>query len=171
MHCKEVFPHLNAYHDGELPEEHARLLERHLRVCVACRQELQQIRGMGKVLDGIVVPPVPQEFATRVMTEARRRIIAARETTPSHPARWQPLGWIAALSAPMRAATFAIVFLACLLGFFLSKETLWSERRQEFVAGAGTMNGLEWFSAMPPESLGSVYLTYASATAAGGENP
>lgn len=171
MHCRKVFPHLNAYHDGELSEEHTRLLERHLSVCVTCRRELLQIHGVGKVLDGIVVPPVPREFAARVMSEARKRMIAAPEPTPSRPVWRQPLRWFAALSAPMRAAAGAMIFLACLLGFLLSKESSWPGRQQEFTAGTASTNGLEWFSATPPESLGSIYLTYASATPATGERP
>jgi hypothetical protein len=61
----------------------------------------------------------------------------------------------------MRVAACAMVFLACLLGMFMSKELSLSGNRQTPFAEAENLDGLEWFSPTPPASLGSAYLTLA----------
>jgi len=170
MKCKDVLPHMSAYHDGELQGEQILGLERHLRVCEACREEYQRIRNVGSWLDEMVVHPIPPGFAGRVMAEASRRKLPKRGNARLHPTWWHSFRWFVGLSAPMRMAALVVVLLACLLGVFLSKETSWPERRQEYAAGADAMSGLEWFSATPPDSLGSAYLAYAARPTAG-ENP
>jgi anti-sigma factor RsiW len=164
VNCKRVLSGLHAYLDGEVPPKLMRQMEEHLSTCPTCRGQVESIRRMDDLLDSLSVPPLPQEFATRVMAEARRRAPLAREKKSFFPQGWQPLRWLLDLSAPMRLAACAMVFLACLLGMFMSKELSLSGNRQTPVAEAWNLDGFEWFSPTPPASLGSAYLTLALTT-------
>jgi predicted anti-sigma-YlaC factor YlaD len=42
--CKKIQKNLTAYFDGELVEEQALVVSRHLETCVSCRQELEALR-------------------------------------------------------------------------------------------------------------------------------
>jgi anti-sigma factor RsiW len=164
MNCKKVLPRLQAYVDGEMPAKLMSEMEQHLGGCPSCRSQVERIRQVGDMLDTLIVPPLPQGFSARVMAEARRRAPLAKEKKYFFPLDWQPLQWLLDLSAPMRLAACALVLLACLLGMFMSKELSFSGNHQTSVAEAENLDGFEWFSPTPPASLGSAYLSLASAT-------
>jgi anti-sigma factor RsiW len=162
MNCKKVLSRLHAYLDEEVPAKLLREIEEHLGTCQSCRGQVERSRHVDEMLDSLTVPPLPQEFAARVMAEARRRAPLANDEKSLFPLGWQPLRWLPDLSVPMRLAACAMVLLACLLGMFMSKEVSLSGNRQTFVAEAENLDGFEWFSPTPPASLGSAYLTLAS---------
>jgi anti-sigma factor RsiW len=162
MNCKKVLSRLHAYLDGEVPARLMQETEEHLSVCPSCRSRVEHIRQMGDVLDSLNVPPLPQEFAARVMTEARKRVPLAEERLPFFPIEWGALRWLFDLSVPMRLAACAMVLLACLLGMFMSRDLSLSGSSRTNVAEAENLDGFEWFSPTPPTSLGSAYLTLAS---------
>ncbi|MCX5884208.1 MAG: zf-HC2 domain-containing protein [Deltaproteobacteria bacterium] len=72
MRCKKVLSHLNAYADHELSSSLSRGIENHLHSCRMCQIEFDQIQHVEGFLNTLDVPPVPQEFAARVMIEARK---------------------------------------------------------------------------------------------------
>jgi anti-sigma factor RsiW len=164
MNCKKVLSRLHAYVDGEMPAKLMIEMEEHFSACPSCRSQVERIRQVGDIMDSLTVPPLPKEFAARVMAEARRRVPLAGEEKPFLPPGWQPLRWLLDLSVPMRLAACAMVFLACIVGMLMSKELSLTGNRQILVAEAENLDGFEWFSPNPPASLGSAYLTLALST-------
>jgi anti-sigma factor RsiW len=162
MNCKKVLFRLHAYVDGEMPAELMREMDEHLGACPACRRQVERIRQVGNILDSLSAPPLPRGFSARVMAEAKRRSLSAKEKKSFLPVQWQPLRWLFGdLSVPMRLAACGIVLLACLFGMFMSKELSLSGSQAAAVAEAENLDGFEWFSPTPPASLGSAYLTLA----------
>jgi anti-sigma factor RsiW len=164
MNCKKVLSHLHAYVDREVPARLMREMEEHLGTCPSCRRQVERIREVGDILDSLTVPPLPQEFAVRVVAEARRRALPAQERRLPLGIDWQPVRWLLDLSVPMRLAACAMVLLACLLGMFMSRDLYLSGSPPATVAEAENLDGFEWFSPTPPASLGSAYLTLALTT-------
>lgn len=163
MHCKKVLSRLQAYVDGEVPAGIMREMDEHLDACPSCRGQIERIRAVGEILNGLSVPPLPEGFSARVMAEARRRAPLAEKRKSFFPLEWQPLRWLLDLSVPMRVAACTVVLMACLLGMFMSREVSLSGNQQTSIVETENLDGFEWFSPTPPASLGSAYLTLASA--------
>jgi len=160
MKCRKIISYLNAYVDGELPERRRRTVEAHLAVCESCRGRVEDIRGMDELFQGTLpVPPVPDGLAARIMAEARRRQPVAIPGSPSPLPAWNPLRWIAGLSAPMRLAACATVLLAIVVGLSLDGRGV--TRRNVFPEQGKDLYGLEWFAPAPPGSIGSIYIAMA----------
>lgn len=68
--CTKNRKRLNAFIDGELTGSARREIEGHLSVCRACRRELNQMRGLERMLSCDVVPPVPEGLSDRILAEA-----------------------------------------------------------------------------------------------------
>jgi anti-sigma factor RsiW len=164
MNCEKVLSRLHAYLDGEVPAKLLRQVEEHLSSCPSCRSQVERIRQVQDMIEGLSVPPLPLEFAARIMTKAQWEVSFATEKRSFFSLDWQPFQWLVDLSAPMRMATCAVVFLACLLGMSMSKELSLSGNSQNLVAQTDNIDGFEWFGPTPPASLGSAYLTLALAT-------
>lgn len=169
MHCKKTLSRLSAYVDKELPSHQRLEVDEHLESCRACREKLERVYRVGGFLDRLAVPPLPGRFAARVMAEAKKGTISAQEKKPFSMPNWWPLGWFSGLSAPMRLAACALVILACFLGLFMSREISLSGGPQPKAALLESLEGLEWFSPTPPESLGSAYLNLAATSPDGEE--
>lgn len=161
MNCDSVLSHLNAYVDGEAPQRLVRKIEEHLEACPSCRSRAEHIRRVGDVLDGLSVPPLPREFAARVMMEARGRVSLAQEKKFVFPLGWQPIRRFLEASFSMRVAACAMVFLACLLGVLTSRAVFQPGNPRTTAVDAESLEGFEWFSPTPPASLGSAYVTLA----------
>ncbi len=161
MNCNTVLSRLQAYADAELNPGLMREIEEHLDACPSCRSRVEQIRRVGDVLDSLRVPPLPEGFTVRVMVGARKRATVAEVKQSFPPFGWQPVRWLIDLSFSMRLAACAMVFLACFLGVFMSKEL---SPHDAIVAEAENLEGLEWFSPTPPASLGSAYVSMAWTT-------
>jgi anti-sigma factor RsiW len=161
MNCKKVLSRLQAYADGEMPATLMRQMKEHLNLCPACCHQFERIRHVEDMLDGLTVPPLPDEFAVRVMAEARRMAPVPKEKRAFFPLKRQPLRWLLDLSVPMRLAACSLVLLACLLGLFMSRELSLSGNRQASAVETENMDGIEWFGPTPPASLSSAYMTLA----------
>jgi len=162
MNCRKVLSLLDAYQDGELSGKRRPELEAHLAVCRECREVHEGLGQVCDLLDSLEVPPLPHGFAARVMSEARnRRLPAIQQPRPFAPLEWWPLRWFEELSATMRLAACSALFLACLLGMYMSKEFSLRESRQTVVTTAEELEGFEWFNPTPPASLGAAYLNLA----------
>jgi anti-sigma factor (TIGR02949 family) len=161
MNCKKVLFRLHAYMDGEMPADHMREIEIHLRACRSCQKEVDRIRTVGDVLKRLCVPPLAAGFSARVMAEARRMAPPAKAKRSFSPLEWQPVQWFLDLSFSMRLAACAIILLACFSGMFMSKELSLPGNPRAVAAEAGYLEGFEWFSPAPPTSLSSAYLTLA----------
>jgi hypothetical protein len=119
-----------------------------------------RLRGDDDILDALTVPPLPGDFAVRVMAKARRRASPVASRKPLFLGWWR-LQWGFDLSVPMRVAACGVVFLASLVGMLMSKEVSPSGNLRTTVPEAESLDGFEWFSLTPPESLGSAYLALA----------
>ena len=160
MKCRKIISYLNAYVDGELSERRRRAVEAHLTGCGPCRGRLEEIRALaGLFEDTLPVPPVPDGLAARIMREARRTQRVKIPAGPSPFPAWNPLRWIAGLSAPMRLAACATVILAIVLGLSVGGKNV--TRQNVFAQQGKDLYGLEWFAAVPPGSIGSIYLAMA----------
>ncbi len=164
MNCKKALSRSHAYVDGEVPAKLMREMKEHLDVCPSCRSLVERIRQVDDMLDSLSVPSLPNEFAARVMAEARRRALPAPGKRPLLGLDWVPLRWFVDLTVPMRLAACAVVLLACFLGMFMSRDLSLSGSPRTNVVEAENLDGFEWFSPTPPTSLGSAYLTLALTT-------
>lgn len=57
---------LNAFHDAELPEDQCRDLEKHIRQCPSCAQELERIRSLSALLAKALTAEMPAEALRRL---------------------------------------------------------------------------------------------------------
>lgn len=72
---------LSAYHDGELSGWSARYVEQHVRACVACGQELDDLRRVAEVLRSLPGPSRPHTYwpqAQRMLQGKIRQVSRAR---------------------------------------------------------------------------------------------
>lgn len=166
MRCRKVISYLNAYADGELPEKQRLSVKDHLRACETCRRRLEEIRSLEILFhNSHPVPPVPDRLAARIMAEVPRR----QSVVVPKRSEWTPLQWIAGLSAPMRIAVCATVFLAFLTG--LSLDGGWMTGQGMRRGPEKNLSGLEWFEPIPPGSIGSVYIAMATQPYQEGNTP
>jgi len=93
------------------------------------------------------------------MAEARRRQPMGIVERRSPLAAWNPLPWIAELSAPMRLAAGATVLLAIVAGLSLDGTNVTG--RNILIEQGNGLYELEWFAPVPPGSIGSIYVAMA----------
>jgi len=67
-HIKDVGP----YHDGELSPEARRRVEAHLERCEICAAELEQLRGISRLIGNAVVPTLSGAARRRLYAPANR---------------------------------------------------------------------------------------------------
>jgi len=168
MKCKKVLSHLNAYVDHELPLSQNREIKDHLQCCGICRTAFEQILQVEGFLDTLDVLPVPRAFADRVMAEARKKALPGAPKKPFFAWDWFWLQWLMELSMPVRLAACTVVLLAFFLGMTMSREISLSGNRLETVSREAGLEGFEWFSPAPPESLELTYMILASSFDVGG---
>ncbi len=70
MNCETVSNRLGAYLDGELGEQEAAEVGRHLEACPRCAAELEALRELDEALGELKGPMVPPDFARRVREKA-----------------------------------------------------------------------------------------------------
>ncbi len=81
---------LAAYHDGELPSNRQRQVERHLQDCPACRAELESFRELSSLLKADSVPhqTSPERFAAQVQLRLPRASVSRTGQKAGQPPRW-----------------------------------------------------------------------------------
>jgi len=60
-HCRQVRAQMSEYLDGELDDQAARALERHVRWCPECRRMLASLKGTITALRNLTEHPAPAE--------------------------------------------------------------------------------------------------------------
>jgi len=168
MRCKKVLSHLNANADHELSSSLSREIDDHLRDCGTCQIQFESILRVGDSLNALGVLPMPDGFAERVMAEARSRVLLGAEKKSFFAWDWFSLQWLSELSMPVRLAACTTVLLAFFLGMTMSREISLSGSRQAAASRGADMEGFEWFSSSPPESLEHTYMILASSFDVGG---
>lgn len=73
--CDAKRPLLNAYLDGELHGSHLEQLEVHFKDCASCRDELERLRRVSRLLQAAPAPQVtpPARFASQLTLQLPRR--------------------------------------------------------------------------------------------------
>jgi anti-sigma factor RsiW len=94
-----VIQWLSAHLDGELKGGRLRRVEEHLVECEACREELEALRGVSRLLQEIPVPEFtpPEKFAARVSLRLPQRPVKATGNRLFKAGWWLiPIGLLAA---------------------------------------------------------------------------
>jgi anti-sigma factor RsiW len=76
--CSRNRKRLNAYIDGELPQQARHSVAQHLAECTSCRTVLHGLRGLEPYLQTLDTPSIPAALTSRILSEAslRRRKVA-----------------------------------------------------------------------------------------------
>lgn len=166
MPCRFKYRHrLGAYLDGELNPQESEAIAKHLADCATCSAALEEIRRLVPALLTLDAPPLPSGLTVRILAEARRRTaLGTPERISVSPGFWPPHRWLQELSVPMRVAACAVVLLAFVLGLTMGREVSLFGSPRGIAPIEESLDGFEWFSPTPPLSLGSAYLTMASAS-------
>jgi len=168
MKCKMVNRHLSAYVDNELEADLRIQVEAHVQECRRCRAQVAEWRTLkSRLLASDSTPAVPDDFADRVLSAARKQVDAS-----AVPNRGLP--WLRGLLSPEKSGRqiplwlsgCCTVALALTLGVFLSvdprtaMEKTSSKTRIQTTAGPALADnyGFEWFAPMPPGSIASAYV-------------
>jgi len=111
---------LGAYLDEELPREKLLDFESHLKRCTSCRAVLEDLRGLGPILQAIEAPNPPSDMVSRIVSEARNLKVARVRQKINDADRGSTMPWVWAY----RGATAVVVILGLTMGSFMSWNTL-----------------------------------------------
>ena len=118
--CEQIREELSAYLDGELSEQDRSALDTHLRACEACREMLEELKGVSATISDLPRAKAPVSLLTKVkndiaaepaLREQVRTAVAFSSVARGGPrprAHWAPIAFGAA----------ALVML-CLLAFLI----------------------------------------------------
>ena len=159
MRCEDLRDKLDAYASGELPQDQRGEVALHLKSCGQCQGALDRLRRLALVLGQAQTPPVPANFADRVMDRARARR-ASLHTTAS----WNPLQWWRGASLAARTAAAATLALALVSGLAVGWNTAQSPRRGnagQLASKADPLGGYshDYLGDAPDGSLAASYLS------------
>jgi anti-sigma factor RsiW len=119
MRCRKVRLTIDAYVSAGLGPRDRTAVEEHLEACDGCRQAATVARRLVALGQALPTPPVPEGFAERVMTLARRRIARPAPAAPS----WSLAAWWRMASAPVRAAAAAVLVIGLASGVLMGWST------------------------------------------------
>lgn len=71
MHCDDIHEMLSAYIDEVLDEQDVLEVEKHVRTCDSCRQELAALRETVKILNSLGEVTPPEEFRSQLILRLR----------------------------------------------------------------------------------------------------
>lgn len=143
------------YRDGDLPENDRRDVQRHLRICRSCRDDLKVLAAAWDADRQAAGIRAPERLWAGVSAALERRgqvrrLDAALKGFGSRV--WRPTAAVAAtLGLVMGRAALGALLTASPAGF-----------RETRVAGASDDLGLSYFEALPPGSIGARLLMPAS---------
>lgn len=81
MKCDEVYAWLQAYLDTAVTPEEERMVERHIRACLACRRRLVELAQTIRRLETTDKLTPRQEFTRRLMDRLQQERAAEPEVT------------------------------------------------------------------------------------------
>src|SRR5437879_964431 len=165
MHCANVRKQLSAYLDGELPVQLRVEIAAHLQHCQACLADLAKPRQLGDLIGAVSFAKVPEGFAGRVISEARRRIVSpprAERASFQLIRRWR------SIPLTQRAAAAAVLIIGLSTGLFMGWQTGSNHSAQALtlaphVEDPVAVYNLDFLGTGPNGSLPRVYLSLVSA--------
>jgi len=158
MRCEAVQDHLIAFARGDSPPDERRALGAHLRGCPTCRLALGEVDPTAAALVRGQTPPVPGDFAARVMAAARRRRGADVFVD------WNLLRWWRLTSTPLRAVAAAVLVFGLAVGLVMGWTSVPSPAQAPAAAQADPLEvyHLDYLGDAPAQSLTHSYLTLVS---------
>ncbi len=102
MRCDQVRDLLSPYIDEVCSEKERKMVEAHLASCSACREEVERLRHVSKLLSHLYIPELPEGFAE----DLHRRLSDEKVLIFRPPEIKKPVkqGWIAATLAALALA-------------------------------------------------------------------
>lgn len=150
MNCKDVKKHLSAYLDGELSEQRARQVRRHLADCPECADQRDELSWVNRLLDEVPAVTVEDTFTAEVLEESTESVLARLRRS-----LWRPVS---------RWAVAAALAIAIITGSGLAWHTEWSDPAPTRVAERTVVTeqfGLEAFDDRRENSVGGAYVEVA----------
>ena len=142
MKCESIREDLSAYHDGELSDRAAAVVEQHLSGCQGCREELGRIAKVWDLLGTLPVVQPSKDFKARFWEKVRRE--------EERQGLWD---WISFPSwRPVLAGFAAVWILGVTSGVLVY-------RHQTGEATASSMGAARVFTTpFPPNSIEQIYM-------------
>ena len=144
--CRAVRAKLGRFADSELPPADQASVRKHIQECSGCRSELNALQALSTTLDRLVVPPVPEDLTTAIMSRVREQPVAPRWA-------WGMFEFWVGWSAGMRAAACATAAIACLIGLALGSTAS--------AASNQTQSEMAWVELSSGAPITSAYLETA----------
>jgi anti-sigma factor RsiW len=150
MGCRSIHKKLLQYVQGLLSAADARRIDDHVRACIACREELADLRKIWNALDGLPASDAAASMAPEVL----RRIDDYEQKRTD--ARW---AWLSLFRPSFAGAVAAIMLIGFVSGAFISA-VYSADSAQEQAADDSAYS--EILSDAPPASFFDLYLQTAS---------
>ena len=141
MNCSKAHKLISPYVDGELSERDMKPLQDHMKVCLNCQAEFQEIRELHNLFANVDGFKAPYGFHTRVMANIS-------STKPREFSRFPVFVWLAE----------AVVILAIIAIGTFSGSLMIKGHPQDKARDVMASLSLDVFDAAPPGSLGGVYI-------------
>ncbi len=135
---------LAAYHDGELNERQAHLLEAHLQTCAQCQRARAELQSLTALLAEVPLPDpqtAPETFVTQVGLRMPRRPVQSEWQRALRAAwHWAPAGLLGAW-AFLQAAFFVTSLVLILVAYLPGAEALarWLPQGSSFFGQAASL--------------------------------
>ncbi len=158
MQCEDVMAKLTAYSSGSLPPDNFRIMQAHIADCPACRAALAKVDALAGILSDAQTPPVPSDFASRVVMSARRRQKAGSA------ANWSLRSWWRLTSPAMHVAAAAVLIVGLSMGLMMgwTAGTTIRHGSGNILSDHIDVYRFDHLSETSEGSLGGNYLTLAS---------
>jgi anti-sigma factor RsiW len=169
MRCEAVQRFLNGFVDEQLSEADSRHIERHLALCITCRDRAARLRRIDDLLADLGTTAVPGGFTCRVLRAARRVMPAQSQGID----RVAPVPLSITRSRALDATAAAVLVLGLALGTWMARHTWRSEGTARVARGISTRShDISSFygaadSVETRRSLSHVYLTFVDRSESG----
>ncbi len=166
MNCRDLEERLNAYVDGELPDAHRRVFDRHMEKCEACQARARNVLDLGDVLEIPTVPPIPPGFSDRLMIEARRKSLPPRGGRAVSASVWTASLWRTEFRKPYQLVGAVAGLLCCVLGVYFGANVSASDGSSSVATPSPDLAGetrtqslyADSFDLIPSASVGALSL-------------
>ena len=144
MKCSEIRKKLSAYLDDEVTDKEKKILSDHLDNCLECRNELQELRGVNKGLQGVGTMEVPPYFFTRL----KQRIADQEQCVPF-------IERLRRFALP--GFTVVLTLLALVMGNTMARTIYQGIAESEHTTETANVFGIDAFDDYPQGSVSDIY--------------
>ena len=109
MKCKDALAMMDAWMDGELTDERALQLERHIKNCQGCTTRARDLRDMAERLDMIRPAGLPHDLKARTISRFKEEVRSRHAAQ-----KGQNKGW--GLRMALGTGCLAGLWAGCLMG-------------------------------------------------------